>query len=176
MTRTRKVATIVTLGTFGTLVGMTGATAGGGCHGGTTEGRGTRVEMVDACFTPTTLFAQPGEAITFVNRDDFEHNVTANGWGHFDDLGGGDRFTTSFADEGVYAYACSLHPGMSGSIVIGAGDSGADVAAIADAEPMAASAVAASDDGWIAAGAVGLVIGAAAAAGIATARRRSTDV
>jgi plastocyanin len=175
MTRTHKVVTIVALSIMGAFAGMTAAAAGGGCHGGVTEARGTRIEMVDACFTPTTLFARPGETITFVNRDDFAHNVSANGWGHFEDLGGGGRYTTSFADEGVYAYACSLHPGMSGSIVIGDEGSGTSVAAAGGPQPIAASAMPTSDvGGWIVPGAIGLMIGAAAGAGFAAVRSRST--
>lgn len=172
MKRTRRVATVVALGLIGTLAGITAASAGGGCHSGVTEGRGTRIEMVDACFTPTTLFAEAGEAITFVNRDDFAHNITANDWGRFDDLGLGDRYSTSFETDGIYAYACSYHPGMSGSIVIGEGASGADVAA----QPVAASAVPTSGgDGWVAAGAIGLLVGAAAGAGLARVRRQAGE-
>ena len=170
--RTRRAAAIVTLALGASITGVSTASAGGGCHGGVTEGRGTRIEMLDACFTPTTLFAEPGDTITFVNRDEFAHNVTANGWGNFEDLGEGERYTTSFADEGVYAYACTLHPGMSGSIVIGEADAGADAASV-DTLPVAAAVPASDDRGWIATGAAGLLIGAAAGAGIATVRRRS---
>lgn len=176
MTRAGKLTMIAVLGTVGALTGVTTASAGGGCHAGVTEGRGTRIEMVNACFTPTTLYAEAGQTITFVNRDDFAHNVTANGWGQFEDLGAGDRYTTSFADEGVYAYACSLHPGMSGSIVIGEADRAANVAAVADTPPVAAASVPASgDDAWPAAGAVGLLVGVAVGAGVATLRRRSAS-
>lgn len=175
MTAPRTVTTIVALGMIGALAGMSTATAGGGgCHGVPTEGRGSRVEMIDACFTPSTLFARPGETITFVNRDGFSHNVTANGWGHFEDLTAGGRYTTSFADDGVYAYACSIHPGMSGSIVIGGGASGADVTSL-ETRAVAASAAPGSDgNGWIGAGAVGLVIGGVVGAGLARMRRRGT--
>ncbi len=117
MTRMRRAAAIMTLGTVGALAGMTAASAGGGCHSGVTEGYGTRIEMIDACFTPTTLFAEPGETITFVSRDADAHNMTANAWGHFDDMHEGERFTTSFKTDGIYAYACTYHPGMTGAIV-----------------------------------------------------------
>lgn len=170
MTRMRKVATIVMLGTSGALTGMTAASAGGGCHSGVTDGHGTRIEMIDACFTPTTLSAGPGETITFVNRDDFAHNITANGWGHFDDLHEGERYTTSFRTAGIYSYACTYHPGMSGAIVIGEGAVGAGPAP----EPVTASAVPTSGDGGSAAtaGAVGLLIGAVAGTGISAVRHR----
>ncbi len=172
MTRTRKATTIVTLGIAGALAGMTTASAGGGCHSGATEGSGEVIEMIDACFTPTTLFAEPGETITFVSRDEPVHNITANGWGHFDDLHEGERYTTSFKTDGIYAYACSYHPGMSGAIVIGEGAVGSDIAP----QPVTASTVPTStESGWIAAGAIGLLIGAAAGAGLSNARRRATD-
>ncbi|HKE54410.1 MAG TPA: hypothetical protein VKC55_06540, partial [Actinomycetota bacterium] len=58
------------------------AVAGGGCHGGVTQGTGDTVEIVDACFTPTTLNIQPGDSVTWVNTDSFVHNVGGNLWGH----------------------------------------------------------------------------------------------
>ena len=68
------------------LLGAAPARAGGGCHEGTTRGTGTAIEIVDACFTPTILHVQPGQTVTWVNTDPFVHNITANGWGHYDDL------------------------------------------------------------------------------------------
>ena len=97
------------------------ASAGGGCHAGATTGTGDTVEMRDACFTPTTLRVDPGDTVTFVNRDSFVHMVGANGWGHFDDLHQGDAFTATFDQPGTYAYACVYHPGMTGAVVVGDG-------------------------------------------------------
>ena len=176
MTRAWKLATIAALGAFGPMAGLTEASAGGGCHSGVTEGYGTRIEMVDACFTPTTLFAEPGETITFVNRDSFAHNITANGWGQFDELQQGDRYTMSSKVDGVFAYACSLHPGMSGAIVFGEGDSGSGGTAVGGTDPVAASTVPTPDgDGSIAAGAFGFLLGIGAGVGIAIVRRRASS-
>ncbi|CAN5814778.1 hypothetical protein BH18ACT17_BH18ACT17_13880 [soil metagenome] len=175
MTHGRKIATILTLGTIGAFVGMTAASAGGGGHCEPTESSGTRVELSGACFTPTTLFVDPGQTIAFVNRDPIAHNVSGSGWGHYEDMDGGDRYTTSFADEGVYAYACTLHPGMTGSIVVGEAGSSASIAAV-DSGPVAASALPTSeDDAWITAGAIGIAIGAAAGTGVAAVRRRAAS-
>lgn len=171
MTHMRKVATIVTLGTVGAFAGMTAVSAGGGCHSGVTEGYGTRIEMIDACFTPTTLFAEPGETITIVNRDESVHNITATDWGHFDDLHQGERYATSFTTDGIYAYACTYHPGMAGAIVVGEGAVGADIAP----QPVTSSVVPTSTGGgWITAGAIGLLIGAVAGVCLASVRRRAT--
>src|SRR5262245_59804598 len=106
MSTTRKLAAIVVIGVRGSIAGMHIASAGGCRHEETTQGPGSRIEMIDACFTPTTLYAEPGDTITFTNRDDFAHNVSANGWGNYEDMLGGDSFSQSFADEGVYPFAC----------------------------------------------------------------------
>jgi plastocyanin len=103
--------------------GAGSASAGGGghCADPTAEGTGSDVEMIDACFTPTLLRADVGETITFTNRDPMPHNVAPAGWGwgHVDALDQGDSFTASFDEPGVYSYACSLHTGMTGAIIVG---------------------------------------------------------
>jgi plastocyanin len=68
-----------------------------GCHEGMTRGTGAAIKIVDACFTPTILHVQPGQTVTWVNADPFVHNITANGWGHYDDLKPSERFTAAFA-------------------------------------------------------------------------------
>ena len=101
------------------------ASAGGGCLHGTapSEGDGTTVAMVEACFTPTVLHVETGAAVTFVNRDGTNHQVAGVGdtWGSFDELGPGDAVTYTFTTDGVYLYSCYLHPGMVGAVVAGSG-------------------------------------------------------
>jgi plastocyanin len=124
MRRGMLLCTIVVLAA---VVGMPGvASAGGGCHGGVTENDATgqedaTIEMVDACFTATVTTLDPGASVTFVNMDEFVHNVGGNQWGHFDDLHEGDTFRVSFDEAGTYPFACSYHPGMTGAIVVGGG-------------------------------------------------------
>jgi len=158
------------------------AAAGGGCHLGVTQGRGTTVEMVDACFTPTILQVEVGDEVAFANRSGMAHNVTANQWGRFEDIVEGATYRVTFEAEGVYPYACSIHPGMSGAIVVGDGTgagSGEAVSVQPFVEPMEPPAAvvplaerAAEPAGpsaavaWVAGGvglAVGLAIGVAAA-------------
>lgn len=164
------------------------AAAGGGCHMGVTQGSGTTVEMVDACFTPTVLYVGSGEEVAFVNRSDMAHNVTANQWGQFEDIFGGDAFRATFDAPGVYPFACSIHPGMSGAIVVGDGKGAGSGEAVtveplaipetstAPAEPASGAVLAktpepsGSPSGWLGGGALGL----AAGLGIGlTVRRRS---
>jgi plastocyanin len=169
------------------------AVAGGGCHAGVTTGDGDTVEMSQACFTPTSLHIDPGDAVTFVNRDPVTHNVGGNLWGHLDDMARGDAFTATFDERGVFPYACSYHPGMTGVIVVGSAvgagngervhvapfvaDEPAAAASSAPATTLASAAApveqASPTVGWIAGGAVGLALGLGV--GLFARRRPRTD-
>ena len=160
------------------------AGAGGGCHGGVSQGTGDTVEIVDACFTPTALSIQPGDSVTWVNTDPFVHNVGGNLWGHFDDLNAGQSFTANFDQPGIYPYACNYHPGMTGAIVVGGGlgvGNGETVDVSSFEQPEASPVVevrtvtepaspAPVAIGWVAGAAIGLAIGL----GIAGLVRRKT--
>lgn len=170
MTRTRRIATIAVLGTIGALASTTSAAAGGGGHCAPNEGSVEEVVLEGACFTPSTLRADVGETVTFVNRDPTAHNVSGTGWGHYENMRQGDRFTTSFKVDGIYPFACTLHPGMNGVVVVG-DETG--VQALADPGPRTASSGSESDgSSWLAAGALGLLVGAATGASLAGFRRR----
>lgn len=185
MTRRTILAALMTLSAV--LVVPTPATAGGGCHDGVTTAKGTTVTMANACFTPTILEVDPGETVAFVNKDAMIHNVTANLWGHFEDMGEGDRFDVTFDESGVYPFACTYHPGMTGAIVVGDGTGAGngeviDVPSLADptgptAGPVDTTPVSVTAEtsrstatGWIAGGAIGLAIGAIG--GVVLSRRR----
>ncbi len=155
------------------------AWAGGGCHEGVTQGGGDTIGLVDACFTPTILRVDPGATVTFVNKDPFAHNVTANGWGHFDNLRPGETFTASFDAPGTYPFACTIHPGMSGAIVVGDGiAAGANDAVTTGTlagesrTPGGDGFASAGSDGRIVAGALGLAGGLALGLSFGVLRRR----
>jgi plastocyanin len=155
------------------------ASAGGGCHAGLTQGSGDHVEMVDACFTPSILEVDPGTEVTFTNEDPIVHNVSAYEWGQLEDMMQGDSFTATFTEEGIYPFACSYHPAMTGAVVVGDGDgpgSGATVTTgsadgqgpVAGAKIVKASTPVAA---WATGGLVGLLVGSSLALII---RRRRT--
>ena len=142
---------LVTLGGLLTVVLWLGAgpvTAGGGghCPDPGAEGSGNTVDMVDACFTPTLLHAGVDETITFTNSDPMEHNVAPAGWGwgHVEPLSQGESFTASFEEPGIYSYACSLHTGMTGAIVVGEPEASVTAASVVPDEdgPTVAIAIA----------------------------------
>jgi len=98
---------------------------GGGCHRGSAvrDAATTTVRLTEFCFSPTVARVERGATLTFVNDDVAPHTVTgaAMSWGHTENLMLGDTLEATFTDEGVYPYACILHPGMVGAIVVGDG-------------------------------------------------------
>jgi plastocyanin len=111
------------------------AWAGGGCHSTTiTESTGTAVNLEGFCFQPSVLRVAPGQSVTWTNHDQADHMVFGQGWGS--DLRIGKSYSVTFERAGTYAYACPLHPSMTGAVVVGDGSSGA---AIPPVEPPAAA-------------------------------------
>jgi plastocyanin len=109
---------------------------GGGCLGKPTEAIASTVELRKSCFTATVTHVDPGQQVAFVNRDGLTHNVIGLGtlWGDIQGIGGGETRRFTFTEDGIFPYACTLHPGMVGAVVVGdderhAGDAGTVAAA-----------------------------------------------
>ena len=70
-------------------------------------------------FTPRTLTVKAGTTVTWTNHDDIRHTVTATdkryGSGAIDTDG---TFSHQFTMPGTYTYFCSIHPFMTGTIVV----------------------------------------------------------
>jgi plastocyanin len=170
--------TTVAVGGLGTIPAAAG---GGGCHTGLTDGTGGTVTMTKACFSPAILRIDPGTEVTFVNRDPITHNVSSNGWGRFEDMNEGDAFRATFAEPGIFPFACTIHPGMVGAVVVGedaaagSGDSVAISAASLPEPPRTGGAAAVDRAGegnveaWLGGG---ILAGAIGAAGVILAIRR----
>jgi plastocyanin len=60
-----------------------------------------------------------GTRVTWTNRDDIPHTIVSND-GLFKSkvLDTGDNFSFTFAKAGQFGYFCSLHPHMTGSILV----------------------------------------------------------
>ncbi len=93
------------------------------CQFPPTRATTTDIEMGKGCFFPALIEVEQGVTVTFRNFDPFEHNVVghAGGWGQIDGFGTGEEITVTFDQPGVYPFACTLHPGMVGTVFVGAG-------------------------------------------------------
>lgn len=70
-------------------------------------------------FSPATLTVKSGTTVTWTNNDSYAHTVTSK-TNAFDsgDITSGKTFSFTFSAAGTYNYFCSLHPAMTGSIVV----------------------------------------------------------
>ncbi len=81
---------------------------------------GTQVVIERFTFAPAELRVAVGTTVTWTNKDSVAHTVTSRegAWGSRL-LQQDERYSYTFAKEGVYDYACSPHPSMQGRIIVG---------------------------------------------------------
>ena len=78
------------------------------------------IVMIDNfTFNPLRLTVKAGTTVTWDNEDDIPHTVASSAkLFKSKALDSGDKFSATFATPGVYEYFCSLHPHMTGTIVV----------------------------------------------------------
>jgi plastocyanin len=86
------------------------------------------VDIADFTFGPGSVTITAGATVTWTNSDSAPHTATGDG-GAFDtgtiDPGGSASIT--FDTPGTYTYICSIHPDMTGTVVVvAAGDDGGE--------------------------------------------------
>jgi plastocyanin len=100
-------------------------------------GEGTPTDITTWGFTPPEVRISAGESITWMNTGSLAHSATEPS-GAFDTslLDPGDSSTIRLSTPGTYAYNCSPHPWMKGTVIVAAA-AGAPAAAPAAAPPAA---------------------------------------
>ena len=70
-------------------------------------------------FKNPVVTVKPGTTVTWTNGDDIPHTVVSKD-GVFKSkvLDTGDHFAFTFAKPGQFGYFCSLHPHMTGTIIV----------------------------------------------------------
>ena len=70
-------------------------------------------------FGPVTTTVPVGSTVTWVNRDDIPHTVVAVDKSFRSKvLDTDEKFAFTFAKAGTYDYFCSIHPHMTGKVVV----------------------------------------------------------
>ena len=71
-------------------------------------------------FAPQTQYANVGDTVTWTNGTDVAHTVTSDSGSELasDSIGDGATFDHTFTAEGTFAYHCTIHPYMTGKIVV----------------------------------------------------------
>jgi plastocyanin len=87
--------------------------------GGTAAGNGLQVIMTNRAYDPQQITVKVGDTVTWVNQDSPQHDVVANN-GEFKSklFDKGQSFSFTFTKAGTYPYYCSIHPGMTGTVIV----------------------------------------------------------
>jgi plastocyanin len=81
----------------------------------------TEVKIDNFSFTPAALTVAVGTTVTWTNRDDIPHTVVST-----DDpkafkskvMDTDEKFSYTFTKAGTFTYFCSVHPKMTGTVVV----------------------------------------------------------
>ena len=80
----------------------------------------SKIEIKDFAFNPQTITVKSGEKITWINRDEEPHTVVSVGkqFKKSSALDTDQAYTIVAGAPGTYSYFCSVHPKMTGTIIV----------------------------------------------------------
>ena len=120
--RATALAAVVLLSACGgsSSTGTTGGNNNPGGGGGGNVVATTSGSMVGTAVVPPAISVGSGAVVTFTNNDGFAHNVTFTNTaiGATPDFSTGSRTLTMPTTAGTYAYRCTIHAGMSGTVTV----------------------------------------------------------
>jgi plastocyanin len=77
------------------------------------------VSIDNFSFTPKEIVIPKGTTVTWTNRDDVPHTVTSTDQKFRSKaLDTDEQFSFTFTESGTYAYFCSVHPMMTGKVIV----------------------------------------------------------
>jgi plastocyanin len=85
-----------------------------------TNSKQNTIEIKDFAFNPQTITVKSGEKVTWINRDEEPHTVVSveKQFKKSSALDTDQEFTITAGAPGTYTYFCSVHPKMTGMIVV----------------------------------------------------------
>lgn len=115
------------------LAGCGGGGGGGSTTGGSStpapaatpttsggSGGAVAVTMKNIAFTPRSVSVKVGQKVEWTNDDSVDHNVIATSGASFrsNTFGQDGTFSYTPTRAGTIDYVCTIHPGMTGTIVV----------------------------------------------------------
>jgi len=77
------------------------------------------IKIDNFSFTPAVLTVKAGTQITWTNGDDIPHTVVSDAQSFKSKvLDTDEKFTFTASKPGTYSYFCSIHPKMTGKVVV----------------------------------------------------------
>ncbi len=79
-----------------------------------------KIEIKDFAFNPPTITVKSGETITWINRDEEPHTIVSveKQFKKSPALDTDQQYTVTAGAPGTYSYFCSVHPKMTGTIIV----------------------------------------------------------
>ena len=85
----------------------------------TPETMDLKVKIDNFTFGPAELTVKAGTTITWTNRDDIPHTVVSSDKAFKSKvLDTDETFSSTFQTPGTFSYFCSIHPKMTGKVVV----------------------------------------------------------
>lgn len=82
-------------------------------------GNEVQVTIKSFAFGPDSIEVPAGTTVVWVNKDNEPHTVVSDGkLFHSEALDTDERFSVTFDKPGTYGYFCTLHPHMTGKVVV----------------------------------------------------------
>jgi plastocyanin len=79
----------------------------------------TEVKIDNFVFGPQTITVPVGATVTWTNKDDIPHtSVSTDGVFKSKVLDTDEKFSYTFTKAGTYPYYCTIHPKMTGKVVV----------------------------------------------------------
>ncbi len=78
------------------------------------------VVIQNMAFTPSIINVQLNDTVTWINNDPAIHRIVASGLSSLDsgDLSNAQSYSYTFTTVGTYDYSCSIHPSMTGQVIV----------------------------------------------------------
>jgi plastocyanin len=77
------------------------------------------VDISGFAFVPQTLTVSVGTTVTWTNNDSSSHTIASNdNLFQSGTLAKGATFSHTFAQKGTFNYHCSIHPSMTGKVIV----------------------------------------------------------
>jgi plastocyanin len=103
----------------GALGGAVGAVLAAGILVAQAQSAASAIGIDNFTFNPQQLTVKAGATVTWTNKDDIPHAVAATDRSFKSKtLDTGDSYAVTFTTPGTFQYFCSLHPHMTGTIVV----------------------------------------------------------
>ena len=92
---------------------------GYGMSGSTGSPGPGQVWMQNTQYVPSSITIAVNGTVTWINKDGFDHTVAAddNSW-FSGNVPSGGSFTHQFTAAGTYGYHCTIHPQMTGTVIV----------------------------------------------------------